>query len=64
VPNVKEASKSFWTHQMLLLGDEARVETHFGPFGDSVTVGAKLVHALCQSYQRLRNSFGRTRWYS
>ena len=29
------AQKSFWTHQMVLLGDEAQVETHFGPFGDS-----------------------------
>ena len=29
------AQKLFWTHQMVLLGDEAQVETHFGPFGDS-----------------------------
>ena len=29
------AQKSFWTHQMVLLGDEAQVENHFGPFGDS-----------------------------
>ena len=29
------AQKSFWTHQMVLLGDEAQVEGHFGPFGDS-----------------------------
>jgi hypothetical protein len=28
--------KSFWTHLMALLGDEAQVEAHFGPFGDSV----------------------------
>ena len=27
--------KSFWTHQMVLLVDEAQVETHCGPFGDS-----------------------------
>ena len=29
------AQKSFWTHQMVLLGDEAQVKAHFGPFGDS-----------------------------
>jgi hypothetical protein len=33
--------------RMELLGDEAQVETHFSPFGDSVSVGAKYVHALC-----------------
>jgi hypothetical protein len=26
--------KSFWTHVMVLLGKEAQVEAHFGPFGD------------------------------
>ena len=29
------AQKSFWTLQMVLQGDEAQVEPHFGPFGDS-----------------------------
>ena len=29
------AQKSFWMHQMVLLGDEAQVEARFGPFGDS-----------------------------
>ena len=29
------AQKSFWTHQIVLLGDEAQVEAHFGLFGDS-----------------------------
>jgi hypothetical protein len=28
------AEKSFWTHLIVLLGDEAEVEAHFGPFGD------------------------------
>ena len=28
------AQKSFWTHQMVLLGDEAQTEARFGPFGD------------------------------
>ena len=30
--------KSFWTHQMVLLGDEAQVEAHFGLFGDSANL--------------------------
>ena len=29
-------SKSFWTHPMVLLGDEAQVLARFGPLGDSV----------------------------
>ena len=33
--DVPSAQKSFWMHQMVLLGDEAQVEAHFGPFGDS-----------------------------
>ena len=33
-----KAPKSFWTHQMVLLGDEAHVEAHFGPFGDSANL--------------------------
>ena len=35
------AQKSFWTHQIVLLGDEAQVEARFGPFGDSVSVAAR-----------------------
>ena len=27
------------------------VESHFDPFGDSVSVGARLVHGLRQTYQ-------------
>ena len=30
--------KSFWRHQMVLLGDEAQVEARFGPFGDSANL--------------------------
>ena len=45
---------------MELLGDEALVEAHFGPFGDSVSVGARQVHGLPQTYHRLRNHFGCT----
>jgi hypothetical protein len=49
---------------MELLGDVGHVESHFFLFGDSVSVGARLVHGLRQTYHRLRNQFGRTRWYS
>ena len=30
------------------------VESRFSPFGDGVSVGARLVHGLCQMYHRLR----------
>jgi hypothetical protein len=33
------------------------VESHFGPFGDSVTIGARLVHGLRQTCHSLRKSF-------
>jgi hypothetical protein len=49
---------------MELLGDVGYVESYFGLFGDSVSVAAKKVHGLHQTYHRLRNYFGRTRWYS
>ena len=45
--NVPLARKSFWMHPMVLLGDMGQVEDRFGPFGDSVNVGAKLGHGLC-----------------
>jgi hypothetical protein len=28
-------------HPMVLLGDEAQVEAHFGPFGDSVNLDSR-----------------------
>jgi hypothetical protein len=34
-------SESFWTHLMELLGDVGHVESRFGPFGDSVSVGGR-----------------------
>jgi hypothetical protein len=46
------------------LGDIGQVESRFGPFGDSVSVGARKLHGLHQSNHRLRNHFGRTRWYT
>jgi hypothetical protein len=33
--------KSFLTHPMVLQVDEAQVEAHFGPFGDSVNLDAR-----------------------
>ena len=52
-------SESFWTHPMVLLGDEAQVESCFGPFGESVSISARQVHSLFQT--RLGNHFDRTR---
>jgi hypothetical protein len=49
---------------MVLLGGEAQVDACFIPFGDNVSFGARSVHSLCQSYHRLRNRFGCTRWNS
>jgi hypothetical protein len=46
---------------MGLLGDEAQVEAWFGPFGDSATLEARLVHGLRQTYRGLKNSIRRTR---
>jgi hypothetical protein len=41
VPNIPQAQKSFWTHPMVLLGDEAQVEARLSPFRDNVSVGAR-----------------------
>jgi hypothetical protein len=49
---------------MELLGDVGHVESHFFLFADSVTVGARKVLGLCQTYHQVKNRFGRTRWYS
>jgi hypothetical protein len=49
---------------MGLQGDKAELEARFGPFGDSATLEARLVHDLRRTYHRLRNSSGRTRWNS
>jgi hypothetical protein len=49
---------------MELLVDVGPVESHFFLFEDSVSVCARLVHSLRQTYPQLRNCFGRTWWYS
>jgi hypothetical protein len=41
-----------------------QVKSRFGPFGDGVGVSARYVHGLCQTYHRLSNHSGHTRWYS
>jgi hypothetical protein len=38
---------------MVLLGDEALVDDHFGLFGDSAHLDARLVNGLRQTYHRL-----------
>jgi hypothetical protein len=57
------SEKSFWTHPMVL-GDEAQVSACFIPFGDSANLDARQVHDLRQTYHRLKNHFGCTRWNS
>ena len=47
---------------MVFLGDVGHVESRFGPVGDSVSVSARQVHGLRQTYPRLRNHFGRAQW--
>jgi hypothetical protein len=34
------STEPFWTHQMVLLSDEAQVEVRFKPFRDNVSVDA------------------------
>jgi hypothetical protein len=40
-PNVPSAQKSFWTHPMILQGDEAQVEACLSPFEDSAKHDAR-----------------------
>jgi hypothetical protein len=41
---------------MGFLGDKAQVDAWFGPFGDSATLDARLVHGLRRMCRRLGNS--------
>ena len=56
------AQRSFWTHSMVPLGEEAQLEAHFGPFGHSGNLDARSAHGLRRTYHKLRNRFGPTRW--
>jgi hypothetical protein len=38
---VPYGQKSFWMHPMVLLGDKAQVEAHFGLFGDNVNLDSR-----------------------
>jgi hypothetical protein len=38
---IPQAQKSVWTHLMELLGDVVHVESRFGLFEDSVSVGTR-----------------------
>jgi hypothetical protein len=38
--NIPQAQNSFWTHPIEHLGDVGYVESHFGPFRDSVSIEA------------------------
>jgi hypothetical protein len=49
---------------MELLGDVGHVESNFGLLGDVVSVGAREVHGLHQTYHWLRNHFGCNQWYT
>jgi hypothetical protein len=39
--NVPSAQKSFWTQPIEHLGDVGHEESHFGPFRDSISIGAR-----------------------
>jgi hypothetical protein len=39
--NIPKGQKSFWTHPMELLGDEAQVEARFGLFRDSANLSTR-----------------------
>jgi hypothetical protein len=55
-------SQVVWDAPDGLISDMGRVESHFSPFGDSVSVSARQVHGLHRTYHRHRNHFGRTQW--
>jgi hypothetical protein len=40
-PNIPKAQKSFWTHPIVLLGDEAQVDPRFILLGDSASLDAR-----------------------
>jgi hypothetical protein len=39
--NIPRAQISFWTHPIEHLGGVGHVESHFGPFRDSVSIGER-----------------------
>jgi hypothetical protein len=57
-------SQIVWDAPDGLVSDTGRVEFHFTPFGDSVSVSARQVHGFHRTYHRHRSHFGRTQWDS
>jgi hypothetical protein len=55
-----KAPKSFWIHQMELLGDIGQIEARIGPFRDSANLNVRYVHSVHRMYHRLINHFGHT----
>ena len=53
VPNAPSAKKLYWTHAMVLLVEEAHVESWFCLFGDSSNLDARQVHGLHGTYYML-----------
>jgi hypothetical protein len=41
--------------------DLGHMESHFSPFGESLSIGARYVHGLRRVYHRHENHFGHTR---
>ena len=54
------AQKSFWTHQIVLLGDEAQVEARFGLFRDSTSLIQDRCMVCVERIIGSENRFGRT----
>jgi hypothetical protein len=42
---------------MVLLGDEAQVDAHFGPFGDSANLDARMVLGFALNIPHFQKSF-------
>jgi hypothetical protein len=57
-------SQIVWDAPDGLISDMGRVESHFSPFGDGVSVSARQVHGSHRTYHRHRTRFGCTRWDS
>ena len=64
MPYVPSAQKSFQTHPLVIIVDDAQVKARFSSFGDSANLDTRSVHGLRRTYHRLGNHFGRTRWNS
>jgi hypothetical protein len=45
---------------MVILGDVGQVEARFGPFGDSINLGARYVYSLCRMCHGHGNLFRHT----